>query len=186
MEVLTESDSPVLISNAEVLEMISQNIDRRKAAEARNSKKKRRRDKPSKFIHRDWIEENVYRYLQRTPCVDISDPLKLKSKLMASKKQQTNINGNYSNANKRTGFDLTEAESLQIVNFLPKEPVEIHLMVEEMHARMSEERQGELLELIISHRKDGGEKLDHRAEGNAEGVAEILKPIKTELWNSKT
>ena len=150
MEVLIESDSPVLLTNSEVLEMLGRNIDRRKESEE-NSKKKRR--KSSKFAHRDWIEEHVHRYLQSTPCVNLSDIAKLpeiKSKLMASKSQQPNMGG----LKKTTGFGLTEAESIMIVNFLPIEPVEIHLMVEEMHGRCSEHQQSELLEMIASYRKE--------------------------------
>ena len=41
------------------------------------------------------------------------------------------------------------------MNFMPTEPVEIHLMVEELHARMTEPQQEQLLELIRSYRKDG-------------------------------
>ena len=66
---------------------------------------------------------------------------------MSSKKQQHDGKS----SSRTTGFGLTEAESLQVLNFMPQEKVEIHLMVEELHARMSEERQDELLELIKSH-----------------------------------
>jgi spore coat protein CotF len=147
MEVLNNSDSPVLISNAEVLKMLNESITERKEKEDRNQKK-RRRNHTSKFQHLEWIEDHVQEYLQSTPCVqvDTSHVTELKSKFMASKKSSV----------KTTGFALTEAESIQLLNFMPQEPVEIHLMVEELHARMSEKGQEDLLELIGSYRKDRG------------------------------
>ena len=50
-----------------------------------------------------------------------------------------------------SGFDLTEAEALQIMNMMPSEPVEIHLMVDELQSRMSEEKQEEFLACIQSY-----------------------------------
>jgi hypothetical protein len=146
MEVLNNSDSPVLISNAEVLKMLNESITERK--EKDGNQKKRRRNHTSKFQHLEWIEDHVQEYLHSTPCVqvDTSQVTELKSKFMASKKSSV----------KTTGFALTEAESIQLLNFMPQEPVEIHLMVEELHARMSEKRQEDLLELIGSYRKDTG------------------------------
>jgi hypothetical protein len=49
------------------------------------------------------------------------------------------------------GYGVTEAESIQILNLMPTEPVEIHLMVEDLHARMSETKQEELLNMIQSY-----------------------------------
>jgi antitoxin component of MazEF toxin-antitoxin module len=86
---------------------------------------------------------------------------------------------------------LTEAEALQVINFMPTEPVEIHLMVEEMHTRMSEDRQRELLDLIASYRKRGTENADENAMDGKDDSEEIvgtldvqafpLNAIKTEL-----
>jgi hypothetical protein len=158
MEILakSKSDSPALLSNAEVMELLNQRIKERKEKEG---KLKRRKKHNNKYKHRDWIEDHVFEYLQQTPCVnlDASKRNQLKSKLMSTKKKPS-ANGKSSKkpsangkSSKITGFGLTEAESLQVLNFMPQEKVEIHLMVEELHARMSEERQDELLELIKSH-----------------------------------
>uniref|UniRef100_A0A7S2EJ46 DNA-directed RNA polymerase III subunit RPC9 n=1 Tax=Trieres chinensis TaxID=1514140 RepID=A0A7S2EJ46_TRICV len=46
------------------------------------------------------------------------------------------------------GFGLTDGEALQVLNLMPRETVEIHLMIEDLPSRMTEERQGELLELV--------------------------------------
>ena len=59
MEVLTKdkSDSPVLLSNSEVMEMLKTRIKERKEKE---SKQKRRTKQSKKYKHRDWIEEQVF------------------------------------------------------------------------------------------------------------------------------
>jgi hypothetical protein len=180
MEVLTKTtqDSPVLLSNAEVMELLGKKIQ---ARDEHQAKQYRRRDSP-KFAHRDWIEKYVHTYLQSTPCAGMSTKKvgELKSKLMATiKKQQiitrkvgvvdsmdvdctTAENGDTplstpstTITTTTTGFGLTEAESIQLLNFMPKEPVEIHLMIEELHGRMSEKRQAELLKLIGSYANEG-------------------------------
>jgi hypothetical protein len=49
------------------------------------------------------------------------------------------------------GFGLTDAETLQILNLMPKEPVEIHLMIEDLQSRFGEDRQQELLNIIAKY-----------------------------------
>lgn len=49
------------------------------------------------------------------------------------------------------GFGLTDAETLQILNLMPKEPVEIHLMIEELQSRFDDDRQQELLNIIAKY-----------------------------------
>lgn len=148
MEVLAKdfSDSPVLLSNAEVVEMLQQRITERTEIA---SKQKRRKSVNSKYKHRDWIEEHVFDYLKSTPCMnlDASKRKELQSQLMSSKKKPSGDG----KSSKTSGFGLTEAESLQVLNFMPSEKVEIHLMVEELHARMTEQSQEELLSLIQSY-----------------------------------
>jgi hypothetical protein len=68
-----------------------------------------------------------------------------------------------------SGFGLTEAESLQILNLMPKQAVEIHLMVDELHSRLSDARQQELLDVIASYKKqppeEGMAKLSDEVNG---------------------
>ena len=48
----------------------------------------------------------------------------------------------------RNGYGLTDGETLQILNHMPSELVELHLIIEDLPSRMSDERQEELLQLI--------------------------------------
>eukprot|EP00980_Cylindrotheca_fusiformis_P014777 scaffold4026_cov117-Cylindrotheca_fusiformis.AAC.12 len=144
MEVLAkESASPFLLSNSEVLELLRPSVLDRKD-------KKLGKGIPSKkkYKHRDWIEDSVCEYLEKTPCasLDSSRREELRTALTSRKKA---IGKN--KKSKLTGFGLTEPEALQVLNFMPQEKVDIHLMVEELHSRMTDERQDELLELIQSY-----------------------------------
>ena len=296
MEVLvkTTADSPILISNAEVLQLLQRKVQQRRHQEeaeeaeaaaaqqqqqssSASASKKMKQQKlmlvrNKKFQHRDWIEEQVFTYLQSTPCIHLirnsddsaardhqdQDSKKnhyrrttnghttegefskgstkrimktktttttttthqlvqdIKCTLMGHpwKKQRmtssatttsntptatssptaTTTNGimtkqeeggqddgtpittttttmtmplssstNESHAMvaKRSGFGLTEAESIQLLNFLPREPVEIHLMIEELHTRMSEKRQEELLQFLQSYYRQSDENKHH-------------------------
>ena len=176
-------EQPILISNAEVIELLQKRISLRNESRAASSKReqdatgvsapvsqsKKREPKSgvatSQMSHRDWIEAKVLEYLQSTPCTKLKDPSRrseLKSRLMSKKRKKKDILGDDESQPGRlssvpTGFDLTEAESLQLINFMPTEMVELHLMVEELHARMTEKEQDALLELIsyYSESKDG-------------------------------
>mmetsp|Transcript_42598 Transcript_42598/g.103033 ORF Transcript_42598/g.103033 Transcript_42598/m.103033 type:complete len:152 (+) Transcript_42598:947-1402(+) len=144
MEVLAKdkSDSPFLLPNAEVIHLLEDRL------KSRNEKsRKKQNPKKNKYKHRDWIESQVLEYLKTTPCVDLQkENLEtFQSTLMSSKKLKSS-----GNTASETGFGLTEAEALQVLNFVPKEKVEIHLMVEELHTRMTDDRQDELLQYIQS------------------------------------
>jgi len=162
MEVLTDSDSPSLISNAEVLALLERKVTKRKEKEARQNDR-RRKQRDTKTQHREWIEEKVYEYLQNSPCinVEVSKLDELNSKLTSSKRQRHRADPSSTSSSNSSGvttsFGLTEAEAIQISNFMPTEPVEIHLMVEELHDRMTESKQEELLQCIASYRKDAGQ-----------------------------
>ena len=188
MEVLskTTSESPVLLSNIEVMKLLQ---DRIKSREGTNQQPKRRQKikNSNKFQHRDWIEDKVHAYLETTPCVALQSTkqmAELKSKLTSTKRlkrpsgggstpnsphskptpsaptsmgkelaEKTETDDDNETA-ATTGFGLTEAEAIQVLNFMPSEPVEIHLMIEELNARLSQKRQEELLELIQSYSSD--------------------------------
>jgi len=134
-----QPETPLLISNIQVMDILSEKL------EARGSDQRKR---TNRFRNRNWIEENVHAYLKATPCVllDKSRRQELQTALQSSKQ------GIIGSESARQGFNLTEAESLQILNFMPTEPVEIHLMIEELHARMSEKEQDELLEMVGTYK----------------------------------
>lgn len=140
MEILTDSKSrnPVLLPNLTLMEMLEKDVRDNKKIQREKQKKQRRNGRhnndKSKFEHRDWIQEHVLEYLKSTPCVNIKPTSKLEE--LKSKVK---------------GYGVTEAESIQILNLMPTEPVEIHLMVEDLHSRMSETKQEEFLTMIQSY-----------------------------------
>jgi len=194
MEVLTDSKSsnPVLIPNAEFLELLETGVKDNKNRMANEKRKLRKKSKnrnnndddtdtydrkfKNKFEHRDWIQEHVLEYLKSTPCVNLptSKLKELKWKCMkgsssssssTKKKRRSLSNGGDAavsspkppaskitkSSSSSPGYGLTEAEAIQILNFMPQEPVEIHLMIENLHDRMSETKQEEFLEMIRSY-----------------------------------
>jgi len=157
-----DSASPTLISNVEVMELLKKNIDERARANNQNKKKSKKRA-DMRYRHRDWVEGEVYKYFQSTPCVKL-DPAKREefhSKLKGNKKLRRSSgekkeggNGDQKQAaqeNGAIGFDLTEAEACQIMNMMPTQPVEIHLMVDDLQSRMPEERQEEFLAFVEAY-----------------------------------
>uniref|UniRef100_A0A7S0Y7Q5 DNA-directed RNA polymerase III subunit RPC9 n=1 Tax=Pseudo-nitzschia delicatissima TaxID=44447 RepID=A0A7S0Y7Q5_9STRA len=175
MEVLTDSKSstPVLLPNAELMTLLAKDVKANKKRmdyEINKQKKKDRkngsdRKVKNRFEHRDWIQEHVLEYLKGTPCVNIpkSKLKELKTKCMSKgtsscastkKKRRTALSDSSSPQRKQSpGYGLTEAETLQVLNFMPQEPVEIHLMVDDLHDRMSETKQEEFLGMIRSYNK---------------------------------
>lgn len=124
METLRIQKRPELITNGEVLQLLQ---ERRKAREEEAGGKK----KPRKVRHRDWIETHVIQFLEETTH-NVAKPGDLVKQL-------------------RKDFKLTKAETLQILNFMPRESVEIHLIIEDLQTRMSSEKQDELLALIAKY-----------------------------------
>ena len=164
MEVLTDSNSPVLISNAEVMVLLEKKVAGR-TKEMSKLNERRRKQRESNARHSDWIEDKVYEYLKSSPCVhaNVSKLDQLHSRLTSSKRQRQSADptlraDTMSSHASVTSFGLTEAEAIQIANFMPTEPVEIHLMVEELHNRMTEAKQHELLQCIASYRQETTEK----------------------------
>jgi len=151
----SSSEAPVLISNAEVQELLKKRIAVRASSPSKRNKKLSNR-----LRHRDWIEKQVFAYLKEAPCcaLDYNRKDKFQRILCSNKKQAVSKSGN--GKSMRKGFDLTEAESLQILNCMPTEPVEIHLMIEDLQDRMPAQQQDELLALVKEYKKSehGGAK----------------------------
>lgn len=130
METLNTDKPPDLVANIEVMQILEEKIAARKEA-------KKATKGGTTLRQRDWIEEKVLEYLKSTPCVQAApDKMPQLVKRLRGRPKE--------------GFGLTDAETLQVLNFMPRESVEIHLMIEELQVRMPEERQEELLELVAS------------------------------------
>lgn len=105
----TTSDYPMLITNAEVGEILRQRLASSYAAFSHHRR----------YRHRDWIAQAVVDYLSSAPQMD--DPSRrdeLQLILQAKKKTKSSDGSSSVTA----GFGLTEAESVQVVNLLPTEP----------------------------------------------------------------
>jgi hypothetical protein len=53
-----------------------------------------------------------------------------------------------------SGFGLTQAEALQILNFMPTEAVELHLLIEDLDSRLTQKQQDGLLETISIYTRE--------------------------------
>lgn len=130
METLNTDKPPDLVSNIEVMQILEEKIEARKEA-------KKATKGGTTLRQRDWIEEKVLEYLKSTPCVRaVPDKMPHLVKRLRGRPKE--------------GFGLTDAETLQVLNFLPQESVEIHLMIEELQARLPDEKQEELMKLVAS------------------------------------
>jgi RNA polymerase Rpb4 len=54
--------------------------------------------------------------------------------------------------NEETFFDFTEAEAIQVINFSPREPVDLHILIDDLSERLSVQQQEECLSLIQQYR----------------------------------
>eukprot|EP00551_Chaetoceros_affinis_P011233 CAMPEP_0203672128 /NCGR_PEP_ID=MMETSP0090-20130426/7728_1 /ASSEMBLY_ACC=CAM_ASM_001088 /TAXON_ID=426623 /ORGANISM="Chaetoceros affinis, Strain CCMP159" /LENGTH=204 /DNA_ID=CAMNT_0050537381 /DNA_START=145 /DNA_END=759 /DNA_ORIENTATION=+ len=199
MEHLKSGDVPALVTNLELMNILSKRLTiRREEEEAAatlehgsssieniNSTKR----KNSKLRHRDHIENSVYEYLAYSACAnaDIKKMPEIVSKLRGRHNGSKGTNksseptssdkppkklvkteegiaeipvqtlpistsnevNNEDNSNQ--GYGLTDAETLQVLNLMPTEPVEIHLMIEDLSNRLDEDEQNSMLELISQY-----------------------------------
>jgi len=67
-----------------------------------------------------------------------------------TKKTSKNANSYSSHSNLEEGFGLTDGEVVQVLNLVPRESVEIHLVIEDLASRLSETRQEELLNALAN------------------------------------
>mmetsp|Transcript_2536 Transcript_2536/g.3855 ORF Transcript_2536/g.3855 Transcript_2536/m.3855 type:complete len:191 (-) Transcript_2536:410-982(-) len=181
METLKSGNAPALVTNLEVFNMLEESIEQRKESAELEGLQSRQRRRIDKLQHRDWMEEKVHEYLKYSPCANLE--MKKLPEFVALLKGEKNSDGKHSKYQSgdsktenneeemRKGFNLTDAETLQVLNLMPKEMVEIHLIVEDLDARMNEEKQSKLLELVQTYATppDGdGENEDMNAEEHEE------------------
>jgi hypothetical protein len=201
METLKSGDAPALLTNIEVMEILEKRLTLRESCDTNSNKKTKQN---SQLRHCEFIEREVYNYLQNTPCakLNIDDMPTLVSKLkqnhtVITTTTTTTTTSNPSmvhledtqhddNDRKKTGYEmqtkltkfgLTDAEIMQILNLMPTELVEAHLVVEELHTRLNDEQQEELLQLIrdyvgIDEEQDGKHDDDHDDDAPLEVMEE--------------
>ena len=192
MEHLKSGEVPALVTNVELMHILSKRIDARKEQEQEDAKRNKssKHTKSKKLRHRDYIEKTVFEYLSCSPCgeADLKRMPKLVSRLKGEtirgkstevsrrnniiKAEDENIplekgvdQGDDSNIKQDSkdddvnvdhqtpvqNFGLTDAETLQILNHMPTLPVEIHLMIEDLTSRLSDDDQNNLLRLISEY-----------------------------------
>lgn len=180
--------NPKLISNLEVLEILRARPPTRTSA-SYHSKKKPRRRGPHRLLPADQVAAQVEDYLRNTsPCtrIDPAQSQELMNRLQRSPKKGSLLglseddknrkNGDSSSSSSSTtttaGFGLTQAEAIQCLNMVPTEPVEIHLVVEDLTNRLSERQQDELLNVMKSFDTTQQQPSDEAAHGKppASGV----------------
>jgi hypothetical protein len=140
-----QEDSPRLISNLEVLEILRQHPPHQ--------------PQRKRFVLANAVAKQVEDYLQGTPCVRIQAEncqeivQKLRSHRKKRKLPKENGGGDDDLVNMEvsTGFGLTHAEAVQCLNIVPTERVELHLLVDDVPGRFSETQQDDLLEVMKSY-----------------------------------
>lgn len=171
-----DQETPVLISNVQVMDLLHNQLQARNSKPDNNHSSRRRG--ADRFRNRNWVEESVHAYLKKAPCtlLDKTRRTQLQAALVGTKKHFTPPDPVSGATRKTAGFSLTEAESLQIINFMPTEPVEIHLMIEELHARMTEKEQEELLEVIASYKVGANGEAATPVTGTAAAAVTMATP----------
>eukprot|EP00957_Ditylum_brightwellii_P173313 13194787-Ditylum_brightwellii.AAC.1 len=90
METLKSGVAPALVTNIEVLDIVSRKLNHRaeENSDEPDNNRRQRRGMQSQLRHRDWIEERMYEYLKSTPCanVDIAQMPSLVSDLRGKRK----------------------------------------------------------------------------------------------------
>jgi len=149
MEVLNSGDAPALVTNAEVRRILKRAEDHAPAAlnlmpsDDGTPPDPAARKEARAFRQRDWIEERTAAYIDEYVNIGAESAKSLAAALTSTTSISESDEG---------GFDLTDAEALQVLNHLPTEIVELHLLIEDLPSRLSEERQQDLLDCIARHR----------------------------------
>ena len=144
MEVLKSGESPSLISNLEVMQLPQERKDARSQSETNNIN--------TKFQNRDWVEKSVLDYVKTSP-VGGSDVKEDMSKLVEIL---------------RTGYDLTNAETLQILNHLPTSLVEVHLLLEDIEKREQLDTEEKQLDFLRTIAEFSGRTVEEGGDEDAE------------------
>jgi hypothetical protein len=136
-----------------------------------------RRRKQNKVRHRDWIEDQVVQYIQQTATMDlhsVKNTIPLQSVLLRRKRPKrkqkevlssldpddpnhvATLNSECATPTttaietkiRTRRFHLTEAEMIQILNHSPREMVDLHLLIDQIHDRLTVPEQEDLLRIV--------------------------------------
>jgi hypothetical protein len=194
MEIIQTSEFPEILTNLEVLYILSKRIESRRQQQekeesvaalwnhshhvngtvtttttsttspaTRNLHRMTPMVKPKihkKLQHLNFIEDKVYQYLKTTvPSENDSVSLAHMSQTMTwfvstlQKKRGGSMETTSKDKDSVPGFGLTKTEVLQIVNWMPTELVELHLIINNLDHRMDHDEQQRLLEFIKNQRR---------------------------------
>lgn len=173
MEIIKTGDVPALISNVEVMKLIQKNIESHNKQEEQDAemedttigakeeymsakiwqKKELKQKGRNKLKQKKWTEEQVLEYIEETPCTNVDfDALPNLVKRLRAPKPKKSSSSSSADMTKikhdEDNFGLTDAETLQILNLMPQELVEYHLIIEDISSRMSDDRQNELIDIV--------------------------------------
>lgn len=161
------NSSSVLLCNLQVLEALQPRVEQRMESNNKNHNKRK-----TPLRHRDWIETQVVEYItNHTPSLQLGkfeNAQKLKKTLLApmTRNNKHSMKNDDDETNQsdppqqqpqqKNGFGLDEMEALQIINLVPTEPVEVHLILPDLHERSttnitSTHYQDQLLSTIGKH-----------------------------------
>lgn len=193
MEVLKSGDAPALVSNMEVMQLLRERMAAREEQEQANISSSTAANgedstaaaavigsvRKGPFQNRDWMEQTVLAHLQSSPAggadVKVDEMPELVARLRRAPAHGTAASTDGSGQQSLSGYGLTNAETLQILNHMPTSLVELHLLIEDIEKREAlddEEKQTDFLKLIsefsgrpVETGGDGEEDEDGDGEG---------------------
>mmetsp|Transcript_35029 Transcript_35029/g.74736 ORF Transcript_35029/g.74736 Transcript_35029/m.74736 type:complete len:188 (+) Transcript_35029:240-803(+) len=173
MEVLKSGDAPALVSNMEVMQLLQERMAERQSQEKAGEESSNRK---SPFQNRDWIEQTVLNHIQSSPVggpdVKLDEMPKLVERLRrrpGAASASSSDSQNDDDEEGPSGYGLTNAETLQVINHLPTSLVEVHLLIEDIEKRENlddEDKQTQLLRLVS---KFSGRLVEEGGGGDEEG-----------------
>jgi hypothetical protein len=159
------SDAPFRICNAEVLEILERQKTTNKATK--------------RFQHRNWIGDRVSEYLKAFTSSHLDYNRREEFKAMLKSKKRKLATNEPSDDADQTGFGLSDNEVLQILDFMPTEPVDMHLMLSNF-SDMPERKQEALIDLIASYKVDAT-LADSASQRETVTEATVLQVVKAEV-----
>ena len=144
MEVLKsgEAEESSFVTNLEVMHLLQERMAARQSPQENSNgndimdTEKKNTISKGVFQNRDWIESTVLDNLQSSPVGESNVKIEDMPKLVATL---------------RSNYELTTAETLQVLNHLPTSLVEVHLLIEDIEKREklgTTEQQLEFLQTI--------------------------------------